>query len=162
MDVLQRIGRLVIKQEIMSTINFEIVSTRVFNVTQEQLFRAWTDPSILANWWGPKGFTNTFHEYDLTSGGKWNFTMHGPNGANFENRCIFIHIETNKQLVWHHLPGPEFYIVVTFEAVENGTFLTFKMVFPEASTMEKIKHIVVPSNEENFDRLERELIKMKA
>jgi uncharacterized protein YndB with AHSA1/START domain len=146
----------------MSSANFEIVSTRVFKTSQEQLFKAWTDPSILANWWGPKGFTNTFHEYDLRAGGKWNFTMHGPNGANFDNRCIFIYIEPNKQLVWHHLPGPEFYIVTTFDVMEKGTLLTFQMVFPDAAMLEKIKEIVVPSNEENFDRLEQELLKMQA
>lgn len=32
----------------------------------------------LKNWWGPDGFTNTFHEFNLRPNGKWILTMHGP------------------------------------------------------------------------------------
>ncbi|MCB1097766.1 MAG: SRPBCC domain-containing protein [Verrucomicrobiae bacterium] len=35
----------------------------------------------LAKWWGPAGFTNTFHEFDFQKGGRWHFTMHGTDGA---------------------------------------------------------------------------------
>ncbi|PJZ49977.1 hypothetical protein CH362_06575 [Leptospira saintgironsiae] len=36
----------------------EIVSTRVVNFPREKVFKAWTDPEQLKNWWGPKGFQN--------------------------------------------------------------------------------------------------------
>lgn len=58
----------------------EIVSVRVVNASREIVFKAWTDPQHLRSWWGPNGFTNTFHEFDLKPEGHWRFTMHGPDG----------------------------------------------------------------------------------
>lgn len=42
----------------------EIRSSRLFDASRERLFRAWKEPDRLAAWWGPKGFTNTFQEFD--------------------------------------------------------------------------------------------------
>jgi uncharacterized protein YndB with AHSA1/START domain len=39
----------------------EVVTTRVIDAPRELVFKAWTDPEHLAQWWGPKGFTNTRH-----------------------------------------------------------------------------------------------------
>jgi uncharacterized protein YndB with AHSA1/START domain len=47
-----------------------IVTTRVLDGPRELVFKAWSDRDHLAHWWGPKGFTNTFHEFDIESGGK--------------------------------------------------------------------------------------------
>ena len=55
----------------------EIRSSRIFNASPEDVFRAWTEPDLLAAWWGPAGFTNTFHEFNPQPGGRWKFTMHG-------------------------------------------------------------------------------------
>lgn len=64
--------------EILSTTpDCEIVSARIVNAAIEKVFSAWSDPEHLKNWWGPKGFTNTFHEFDFRVGGKWVFTMYG-------------------------------------------------------------------------------------
>jgi Activator of Hsp90 ATPase homolog 1-like protein len=41
-----------------------IVTTRVLDAPRELVFKAWSDRDHLAHWWGPKGFTNTFHEFD--------------------------------------------------------------------------------------------------
>lgn len=49
----------------------EIISSREFGVPRERVFRAWTTPDLLARWWGPHGFTNTFHECDVRPGGTW-------------------------------------------------------------------------------------------
>ena len=56
----------------------EFSNSRVFNVPREFVFKAWTDPNHLCQWWGPKGFTNTFQEFDMRPGGHWHFVMHGP------------------------------------------------------------------------------------
>jgi uncharacterized protein YndB with AHSA1/START domain len=67
----------------------EIINVRVFNVPREALFNAWEDPQVLAQWWGPKDFRNTFHEFEFKPGGTWNFTMHSPGGQDFLNTCVF-------------------------------------------------------------------------
>jgi hypothetical protein len=148
--------------EIISTTpDSEIVSSRIFNVTRETLFKAWSDPNHLKNWWGPSGFTNTFNEFDFRVGGQWRFIMHGPDKGNYHNECEFIKIEQPALIAWKRFTKPIFQIVALFEEVDaNKTKLIFKMLFASAEECNKIKRFVVDKNEENFDRLEIELTKM--
>ncbi|MFC0077153.1 SRPBCC family protein [Flavobacterium procerum] len=148
---------------ILSTIpNSEIVTTRVLNFPQELIFKAWSEPEHLKNWWGPNGFTNTFHEFDFREGGIWKFTMHGPEKGNYENECEFIKIEKPNLIAWKRHSKPLFQILATFEKVsENQTKVVFKMLFETVEECQKLKPYVVDKNEENFDKLEIELVKME-
>lgn len=47
----------------------ELTITRIFNVSRELVFRAWTDPKLMAEWWGPKGVTNPVCELNVRLGG---------------------------------------------------------------------------------------------
>lgn len=147
---------------ITTTPDCEIVSTRVFDVNRAKLFRAWSDPDHLKNWWGPKGFTNTFNAFDFRVGGKWSFVMHAPDKGNFVNECEFIKIEVPSIIAWKRYSKPLFQVVATFEAISaEKTKLVFKMLFDTAEDCGKIKPFAVDKNEENFDRLEAELAKMR-
>ena len=138
----------------------EIVSTRVIAAPPAFVFKAWTDPVHLAKWWGPKGFTNTFERFDLRPGGHWDFVMHGPDGKNYENHSVFIEIVEPRRLVFQHVSPPRFLVTATFEAAGGGTKVVFRMGFESLATLERLKDLIVPSNEENFDRLEAELARM--
>lgn len=151
----------------MATVTFpttpdcEIVSSRIVNLSQEIVFKAWTDPDHLKNWWGPKGFTNTFEEFDLRPGGRWKFVMHAPDKGNFQNECEFVKIEKPTEIAWIRISKPLFNIVATFEKkTDNQTKIVFRMVFETAEECAKLRSFVVDKNEENFDRLEDELAKM--
>jgi len=148
--------------EIISTTpDSEIVSSRIFNVQRELLFRAWSDPNHLKNWWGPAGFTNTFNEFDFRVGGKWSFIMHGPDKGNYANECEFIKIDAPSLIAWKRISKPLFQVVAIFEEVsKDQTKLVFKMLFNTADECGKLKPFVVDKNEENFDKLESELTKM--
>jgi uncharacterized protein YndB with AHSA1/START domain len=61
----------------------EFVITREFAAPRELVFKAWTDPRHLAQWWGPKGFTNPVCEWDARPGGKIYDVMRAPNGTNY-------------------------------------------------------------------------------
>lgn len=148
--------------EILSTTPArEIISTRVFAVPASTLFKAWEQPEHLKNWWGPEGFTNTFHTFDFRVGGKWSFTMHGPDKGNYNNECEFIKIEKPHLIAWRRHSQPLFQIVAEFNAVdENNTQLVFKMLFETEKECSKLRPYVVDKNEENFDKLEVELKKI--
>lgn len=148
--------------EITSTTpDCEIVSSRIVDVPREIVYRAWTEPGHLKNWWGPAGFTNTFNEFDLRPGGKWRFIMHGPGKGNYHNECEFIRIDKPALIAWKRFSKPLFRVVATFEEVSSGrTKIVFKMIFDSAGECNKVKKIAVVKNEENFDRLENELTKM--
>jgi len=157
----QTLGRLqnllAANQKNTAGVSMEILSQRIFNAPVNVLYNAWTDPAILARWWGPNGFNNTIHEYDLQPGGKWLLTMHGPDGKDYPNAVMFIHIQPNKLLVWEHTSDPNFYVAVNFEDLGAQSKVSFRMIFssPEACAAKKV--FVVDANEENFDRLEEVL-----
>lgn len=150
------------KTEILQTTpDCEIRSSRIVNYSVELVFTAWTNPNHLKNWWGPKGFTNTFKEFDLRPGGKWSFVMHGPDKGNYVNECEFVLIEKPKLIVWKRISKPLFNVVAEFEEIpSNQTKIIFRMVFDTADECNKIKPFAIEKNEENFDKLEKELMKM--
>src|SRR5215210_6810903 len=97
----------------------EIISRRIIDAPRELVFRAFSEPAHLAQWWGPKGFRNTFHEFDLRPGGYWRFIMHGPDGTDYRNECVFIEIVKPERIVFRHLkPVHEFQMTLTFAGAE--------------------------------------------
>lgn len=135
--------------------DFTIVSTRTIKEPINKVFRAWTEPEHLKNWWGPNGFTNTFHEFDLRPGGKWLFTMHGPDKGNYQNECEFITIEKPSLIYWKRISKPLFNVLATFEEIApNQTKIVFKMIFDGPKDYNTILKFAPEKNEENFDRLE--------
>jgi len=140
----------------------EIVTTRVFNAPRELVFEAWTNPEHLKVWWGPKGFTNTFHVFDFRVGGKWEFTMHGPDKGHYPNACTFAVIQEPELLVWDRQSKPIFQVEVVFEKIsENQTKVIFRQKFKTVEECNKLRPYVPEKNEENMDRLEKVLEKMK-
>ena len=145
----------------MTNSNCEIVTTRILNFPRQIVYRAWTEPEHLKNWWGPKGFTNTFHEFDLRVDGKWNFIMHGPDHTNYPNESEFVKIVEPELLILNHLSNPVFQIVAEFEKMAaHSTKVIFRMVFGTQEECERLRSYAPEKNEENFDRLETELQKM--
>ncbi len=145
--------------EILSaTPDRQIVHIRELNVSPEKVFQAFSDPMHLANWWGPKGFTNTFSEFDFRPDGRWIYVMHGPEKGNYNNECIFAAIEEPRLVVWNRISNPIFQMVILLEPLENEqTRITFKMVFDTAEERQKLIKYVPEKNEENLDKLECEL-----
>ncbi len=142
------------------TTDREIVSTRVFDSPRELVWKAWTDPNHLKEWWGPNGFTNTFHEFDLRPGGAWKFTMHAPNGKDFHNESIFSEILKPERIVFQHLkPMHQFQAIAALDNQAGKTKVTFKMLFETAEECVVVRKYVAAANEENFDRLKTELKK---
>jgi uncharacterized protein YndB with AHSA1/START domain len=67
-----------------NTADREIIITRTFDAPRALVWKAWTDPQQIAQWWGPHGFTNPLCEWDARPGGKILVHMHGPKGSPFD------------------------------------------------------------------------------
>lgn len=139
----------------------KIFSSRVLNYPVETVYEAFSNPEHLKNWWGPEGFTNTIHEFDLKPNGKWILTMHGPEKGNYENSSVFKIVEPMKLITWTRVSQPFFDMEIGFNKIdESKTEISFLMIFDTVEECEKIRKFAEPKNEENFDRLEKEILKM--
>lgn len=128
-------------------------TTRRFAANPDTVFESIADGRKLARWWGPAGFSNTFHAFDFTRGGRWKFTMHGPDGKDYENENEFTEIEPGKRVVIRHLSQPFFELSIELVAVSGGTKLVWTQVFDDERVAASVAHIVEPANEQNLDRL---------
>lgn len=144
----------------------ELVMTRLFDAPRDLMFSVWTDPKHVAQWWGPRGFTNTIHEMDVRPGGVWRLTMHGPDGTDYPNVIVFKEVKKPEKLVWSHSSDDEndpgqFESTVIFEEQGKKTLITMRMVFQskEARDMVVEKYGAVEGHKQTMDRLEAYLAK---
>jgi uncharacterized protein YndB with AHSA1/START domain len=96
----------------------QIVITREFDAPRELLFRAYTDPELLAQWLGPRALTMTIDRHDPRDGGSWRYIHRDADGNEYAFHGVF-----------HGTPSPDG-IVRTFEfegtpghvSLETATF----------------------------------------
>jgi uncharacterized protein YndB with AHSA1/START domain/dihydrofolate reductase len=78
---------------------WDLVIRRVFDAPRRLVFQAWTDPMHVAEWWGPKGFTNPVCEMDVRVGGAIRIHMRAPNGVVYPMTGVFQEISEPDRLV---------------------------------------------------------------
>jgi uncharacterized protein YndB with AHSA1/START domain len=127
-----------------------------------QVFAAFSQPERLARWWGPAGFTNTFATCEFKTGGRWSFTMHAPNGAHYPNESVFTEIAAPNKVVVRHVSEPKFDLTIVLTASGRGTLVYWSQAFADAEVAGRVRHIVIPANEQNLDRLTAEVMRPSA
>ena len=138
----------------------EIFSSRMVNAPPATVYQAFANPSHLQEWWGPEGFTNPIHEFDLQPGGKWRLTMHGPEKGNYENESVFKTVEPNKLIAWTKISKPLVDMEVGFQKhSDTQTEISFRMIIETPEECNKLKGFAATKNEENCYILEEELLK---
>ena len=132
-----------------------VLSTaRTLPFSPEAVYAAFACGPVLAAWWGPEGFTNTFDTFDFSVGGKWIFTMHGPDGKHYANTSFFERLEpASSRIVIRHDCPPFFTLTVGLTPVAGGTHLTWDQAFDDAQTARAVSAVVGTANEQNLDRL---------
>jgi uncharacterized protein YndB with AHSA1/START domain len=78
----------------------ELTIVRVFDAPRALVFAMWTEPRHLAQWWGPKDFTNPVCEVDLRVGGMLRIVMRSPEGNRHPVKGIFREIVAPEKLVF--------------------------------------------------------------
>jgi uncharacterized protein YndB with AHSA1/START domain len=114
--------------------NRMLIATRLFDAPRELVFKLWTDPKHLAQWWGPRGFITTTFEQSICPGGVWRLVMQGPDGKDYHNRITYLEIDEPRRLVFQHSIGPDVEptdhkAIVDFADEAGKTLLTMQMVF---------------------------------
>lgn len=137
-------------------------TSRILPFPPSAIYAAFSSPALLAQWWGPEGFTNTFEVFEFKPGGQWKFVMHGTDGNHYLNESVFAQLVTNSMVMIEHICAPLFRLTVQLTPVENGTQISWEQVFADVATAQAVKSIVEPANEQNLDRLTRVLNGAKA
>ena len=89
----------------------ELTITEVLNAPRSMTWRTWTDARHVAEWWGPKGFTNLVCEWEARPGGLIRIDMQAPDGTLYPMRGVF-----------HEVIEPEFLdFTTTAFADEQGS-----------------------------------------
>lgn len=108
--------------------NNDLVLTRVMDVPREKLFRAWTEPELMKQWFAPKPWTISHVEVDPRAGGTSHFVMRSPEGKDYPNSGVYLQVVKNEKIVftdayieaWAPSAKPFFTAIVTFEDVGGG------------------------------------------
>ncbi|MDT9002409.1 SRPBCC domain-containing protein [Paucibacter sp. APW11] len=135
-------------------------TAREFAFSASQVYAAFAAPERLARWWGPAGFSNRFEHCEFVPGGRWRFVMIGPDGHEYPNESRFAELITNELIVIDHVVAPMFRLTVRLTALPDDPGhcrLDWEQAFADAAVAEQVRHIVVPANEQNLDRLGAEL-----
>ncbi|MCB0394347.1 MAG: SRPBCC domain-containing protein [Bdellovibrionales bacterium] len=136
----------------------ELYLTRVYDAPVQMVWEAWNDPKQVSQWWGPRGFTITNHKKDLRPGGIWHYTMHGPDGTDYQNKTLYHEVIEFKKLVYDHggndEQDPMFQVTVLFEEVKGKTKLEFTMAFKDDASLRNAKKVIKDANgNSTWDRL---------
>ncbi len=78
---------------------FDLVLERTIDAPPEKVFRAYTDPEILSQWFAPKPWSISDMVLEPRPGGRFNFVMHGPEGERFPNSGIYLEIVENRRII---------------------------------------------------------------
>jgi len=77
----------------------ELVIVREFDAPLDLFWKVWTQPQHIAQWFGPRGFSTRVDTYDFRVGGKWAYTMIGPDKAEYPCDGIFQEILLHSRIV---------------------------------------------------------------
>jgi len=110
----------------------ELVITRLIDVPREKLFRCWTDPALIVQWFTPPPWKTIRADTDVRAGGSSNIVMQGPDGTEMPNQGIYLEVVKNERLVftdaftsaWVPSAKPFFTGVLTFENEDGKTRYT--------------------------------------
>jgi len=132
-------------------------TSRAFPASAAAVFDAIRDARRLARWWGPAGFANEFDVFEFAPGGRWQFTMVGPDGKRYRNESVFAEIVPDTRVRIDHVSAPRFVLTIALTPTEDGTHLAWEQAFEDPAVAQSVRHIVEPANEQNLDRLAAEL-----
>jgi uncharacterized protein YndB with AHSA1/START domain len=116
----------------MSTEHFSLSITRDIKATPEQLFRCWTEPALMVQWFCPKPWTVSRAEVDPRAGGNSLIVMRSPDGIEYPNKGVYLEVVPHRKIVftdayssaWQPSAKPFFTGIITFDPIGELTRYT--------------------------------------
>ncbi|PZV39526.1 SRPBCC family protein [Mesorhizobium kowhaii] len=140
---------------------------RVFDAPVERVFRLWTDPALVAQWWGIKDCTIPHCVLDVRVGGRWRIDMRTSSGALYRNQGSYLEVVVNSRLIYSDEPDPELREwagkppgqsrhTVTFTPEAQRTHVHFEVTLASVADRERLLALGMRGGwTQSFDRLEQ-------
>lgn len=115
--------------------NRELILTRVIDVPRHKLFRAWTEPELLKQWFAPAPYTTPSAEVDVRPGGASLIVMRSPEGEDMPVPGVYLEVIPDEKLVstdaytkaWEPSEKPFMTLILTFEDLGGKTKYTARV-----------------------------------
>ena len=111
----------------------DVAMSRTFDAPRELVFKVYTDPALVPQWWGQRSSTTVVDKMDVKFGGVWRYVSREPNGDEYAFRGVYHLIEPNEKLVYtfeyEGIPGHVCLETITFEDNDGRTTITDLVVF---------------------------------
>ncbi|MGY4827649.1 SRPBCC family protein [Sphaerotilaceae bacterium SBD11-9] len=124
----------------------DLVISRLVRAPRATLWRAWTEPELLKEWWCPRPWTTEVRAFDLRAGGGFYTFMRGPDGGTSDNPGCFLEVVPHSRIVFSSCliadwrpatPWMPFTAVITLADEGEGTRYVATVMHPDKGTRDK-------------------------
>ena len=140
----------------------EIVITRSFDAPRDLVFKAFTDPDAVRQWWGQRDSETVIDELEAQAGGRWRFVERDGEGNEYGFHGVYHEATAPERIVYtfefEGMPGHVLLETVTLEEQEGRTLMTDVSVFQSVADRDGMLQSGMESGAaESYDRLDEYL-----
>jgi uncharacterized protein YndB with AHSA1/START domain len=142
----------------------EIIMTRAFDAPRELVFKTYTDPNLISQWWGSEDSTMIVDKLDVQKGGMWRFINREADGSEYAFNGVYHEVSSPDRLVYtfefEGMPGHVLLETVRFEEQDGKTLLRNSSVFQSIEDRDgMLQSGMEEGADKSMDRLEKLLAK---
>ncbi|TJY44300.1 ATPase [Cohnella pontilimi] len=146
----------------------EIVITRIFDAPRDLVFRTYTNPATVPDWWGPRNLKTTVDRMEVEKGGVWRYIHDDPDGNVHAHHGVYHEVAAPERIVntyeYEGYPGSVGLVTTTFEELPGGkTKFTEVSLYPSVEVREGVLQSGMTEGAmELMDRLDELLAKLQS
>lgn len=137
----------------------ELHTSRSFNARRELVFKVFTDPALVPQWWGPRNSTTLVDAMDVRKGGIWRYIQRDPDGSEYAFNGVYHEISAPERIIYtfefEGMPGHVLLETISFEERDGKTIVTDSSVFQTVADRDGMIQSGMESGAaDTWDRLE--------
>jgi uncharacterized protein YndB with AHSA1/START domain len=145
----------------------EILITRMFDAPRELVFKAFTDPNLMAQWWGPRDLSTRIEKFEARPGGEWRFVQRDAAGNEFRFHGVHHDVVAPERIVttfeFEGAPGHVLLQCATFESIGDKPKLVTQSIYQSVADRDgMVAAGMKRGSDDSMDRLSELVETMKA